>query len=891
MAVIREQRTFRNQPIGVVRASRAGEEYWQTVGRAADELTQTAYRAAADQAKRTGTETAEAIKGSDFRTIDPLTGEIETFNMPSVPKGFGTIARDAFEKVAENRYVTSVESAIKEKSAEIALRHQNHPQAVERYEADMGEYLSQVTKNVQPRFQETARDIAAAWMASTRANLLAKRFAIQSEVEQLNLSDDANSDANQTQKMFAMGAYEDGNVLIQSRIEKINNAVSAGVLTASQANNQIKRIRSSAFEGRASHIISNFVENDNITSADINKLQIIVQQSGRNVKDIDQLPENVQGLVKSLLNENDFPDFKDQVLRDLTNFQARVSNKETAERIARNEEERAKAKADKLESEANQAGVSNLINTQNSEISNSILSGNFAKAKSSYKTLEKELRSKLGKGIGLDFIERRLFESRKDMFSLLTSDANDLASTKQMQDFAKYLSERGTADVDLPTELKSIADNILQITTTPSDYASVNSLTDSYVNKKIAVDKANATVSADQKATNEIVGGVGTSTNTRHTRVVHNALGNQFNFDPSVVNWYTTDEGYSQLSSWSQIAISSNVIPEPLIAATKGLASGRALPQESNRLLDIYARFRDVRTIEGEDPINMWEGVLDLKEQSLLEATIYASALLPEGQANIPEIINEIRQFRNDTTQMKLRVQAVLGDDETIEGFTERLLTDDPFIGADVKNPNVMREMMPVVEYLVAGNAKKSDIESTFKRIYEQHYPETDGIVIDPAFGPNIHRSAQSLRAAFPNSSVRSQAVSILNDELADVGLGDYVFQTEYKSDIATDIVSGRLPFGGAASVLEDIGVDQMPVKAKGRKKAYLIPRLISGTAIEDVRYMVVTQNERGLFEPLIGREKVETAEGDTPAEMQTMPTLVEFSLDQLRAKVRESLQ
>jgi hypothetical protein len=287
----------------------------------------------------------------------------------------------------------------------------------------------------------------------------------------------------------------------------------------------------------------------------------------------------------------------------------------------------------------------------------------------------------------------------------------------------------------------------------------------------------------------------------------------------------------------------------------------------------------------------MWEGVLDLKEQSLLESAIYASALLPEGQANIPDIINEIRQFRNDTSQMKLRVQAVLGDDQTIEGFTESLLTDDPFIGADIKNPNVMREMMPVVEYLVAGNAKKSDIESTFKRIYEQHYPETDGIVIDPAFGPNIHRSAQSLRAAFPNSSVRSQAVSILNDELADVGLGDYVFQTEYKSDVATEIVAGRLPFGGAASILEDVGVDQMPVSTKGRKKAYLIPRLISGTAIEDVRYMVVTQNERGLFEPLIGREKVETGEGDTPSEMTTMPTLVEFSLDQLRAKVRESLQ
>lgn len=344
MAVIREQRTFRNQPIGVVRASRAGEEYWQTVGRAADELTQTAYRAAADQAKRTGMETAAAIKGSDFRTIDPLTGEIETFNMPSVPEGFGTIARDAFEQVAENRYVKSVETAIKEKSAEIAISHQNHPQAVERYEADMGEYLSQVTKNVQPRFQETTRDIAAAWMASTRTNLLAKRFAIQQEIERSNLENDAKTQATTISNLSSMDSPDAG-VLFESEIQKQRNAVNAGVQTGNQADANIAIMRRGMKTGLLSKSLS-LTSTYEDTDANGNKVQkpvttsiaLLVENSIDNQAVNENLPESLKPLVKSIIEDSTFVEDREFIGRFVS-----------SQRVALSQQEGSVKKATKLE--------------------------------------------------------------------------------------------------------------------------------------------------------------------------------------------------------------------------------------------------------------------------------------------------------------------------------------------------------------------------------------------------------------------------------------------------------------------------------------------------------------------------------------------------------------
>ena len=344
MAVIREQRTFRNQPIGVVRASRAGEEYWQTVGRAADELTQTAYRAAADQAKRTGMETAAAVKQSDFRTIDPLTGEIETFNMPSVPQNFGTIARDAFEQVAENRYVKSVESAIREKSAEIALTHQNHPQAVERYEADMGEYLSQVTKNVQPRFQETTRDIAAAWMASTRTNLLAKRFAIQQEIERSNLENDARGQATNISNLSSMDSPDAG-VLLESESQKQRNAVEAGVQTGNQADANIAIMRRGMKTGLLSKSLS-LTSTYEDTDASGNKVQkpvtasiaLLIENSIDNQAVNENLPDSLKPLVKSIIEDPTFVEDREFVGRFVS-----------SQRVALSQQEGSVKKATKLE--------------------------------------------------------------------------------------------------------------------------------------------------------------------------------------------------------------------------------------------------------------------------------------------------------------------------------------------------------------------------------------------------------------------------------------------------------------------------------------------------------------------------------------------------------------
>jgi len=122
MAVIRQQRQNITKPIGVIRSDTGLSEQWASVGRLADTMIESSFNELKREAREKGVETAQAASAANIRTIDPITGEPEAFNIPS---GFGVEARTAYQDIIERRYVSQTEQDFEAEAQRLAILHQN----------------------------------------------------------------------------------------------------------------------------------------------------------------------------------------------------------------------------------------------------------------------------------------------------------------------------------------------------------------------------------------------------------------------------------------------------------------------------------------------------------------------------------------------------------------------------------------------------------------------------------------------------------------------------------------------------------------------------------------------------------------------------------------------
>ena len=122
MAVIREDRKFGIQPIGVVKASRGGEIVANAAIKAADQIGQMAYKTGARQAEKRGTEEAMAAPKETIIGFDPQTQNPVALNELSK---MGTIRADAYERIVLRRFEQSMEEELRNKSSEIAMQNQD----------------------------------------------------------------------------------------------------------------------------------------------------------------------------------------------------------------------------------------------------------------------------------------------------------------------------------------------------------------------------------------------------------------------------------------------------------------------------------------------------------------------------------------------------------------------------------------------------------------------------------------------------------------------------------------------------------------------------------------------------------------------------------------------
>ena len=168
MPVIREDRKYSIGPIGVARlaspvpSSNGSQVIAEAVASAADNMADRFFREGAKKAEQFGIEQGSSAPRETILAIDPATGAPKAYE---TPKGFGTIAQDAYQRVILTRFQSSVEEEIRLKAKELAAIYDG---SVDRYTAAMSEYIGAMTVNADGQFQTYIQDVGTTYLNATR---------------------------------------------------------------------------------------------------------------------------------------------------------------------------------------------------------------------------------------------------------------------------------------------------------------------------------------------------------------------------------------------------------------------------------------------------------------------------------------------------------------------------------------------------------------------------------------------------------------------------------------------------------------------------------------------------------------------------------------------------
>ena len=350
MAVIREKIQFRNQKIGVTRVDTGQEQLWNTVSQAADTLTARAFQSAEIQARKAGKEVAENMSDKRLRTIDPATGQPIAYQAPA---GFGRVAQAAFEETLDRRYIRSIEQEIRDKANETYLKYVNDPQGPEKYAVDMEDYVGQMTKNANSRFQNMVRDTGAAYIASTKLNLLTKRQNSIVEQEQGALTRD-NQFVVETIQSIAKGAGSDLmdsnsiprkhiKAVVDEQINALNTAVDANIFSDEQRRSRIREIQAalpisilqSVVNADATFEIASEDESQDGQSISMNvDVASDIESSLSAGRVLSDVPESLRPYVQEVLDSDSYKENPDPIIRKATELRVDLGNTQEAQRQA-----------------------------------------------------------------------------------------------------------------------------------------------------------------------------------------------------------------------------------------------------------------------------------------------------------------------------------------------------------------------------------------------------------------------------------------------------------------------------------------------------------------------------------------------------------------------------
>lgn len=157
MGVIREERkAIGPRPVGVVRADTGRVEKYSRIAEAQSQLTSLAIEELGKTAVKEGEAAAQAVSVDQITSINPATGKPEALDFMRKNAFVGRKGQEAFERVLAERFQIEIENDIKQRAGEIALKFENDPYSVEKYEDQMNAYLKELAANSEENGNPTA---------------------------------------------------------------------------------------------------------------------------------------------------------------------------------------------------------------------------------------------------------------------------------------------------------------------------------------------------------------------------------------------------------------------------------------------------------------------------------------------------------------------------------------------------------------------------------------------------------------------------------------------------------------------------------------------------------------------------------------------------------------
>ena len=899
MAVIKQRRQFLPQSIGVVRANTGAQEVARSVGNLANAMIETSFDELKKQARDRGQELAEL---ADLRAIDPKTGRIQAL---AVPTSLGRAAADAYEELIEKRYVTQTEQDFKIKAAELAVAYEFDPDGVAKFSTEFGEYIEETAANASPKFASAFRNFGAALLSSNKLSLQQdanrrERRSLASEAA-VNLDNEVQA----YRDMISLPTYapgspsaEDAKILRDIALMEFEKAqklfpdlITPAEIDKARAN--FDRVTDVAVGNR---IINKIELSGDMDYATVNQVVRVIRARGAG---LEALPDEIMMDVSELLMSPTFADNVDTVMQDIKQY---GSDKSIEATIAAAEEQEKESDEDEKRRNAQIENRFELMPKREeavSSITDALGSNDFATAGKLFNEYSNAAIASI-KGIedegAINQVNSNIAYVRNFMLDQITNKANATATNAaDLSKFANYVMSNGKDPNKPEGEMLVLADNFIEL----SRGFNVQEKLDGLVSdaRRLASDEASTRSS---QADIDTAAAMSTGFADNSTASVKKVADQLVRPKGSMPDWYL-NEGFESRAEWlTKLMNQANgALPGPLISALKGSLKGRFdnRPEDLVKLAQYYAQGRQMPSAFG-PPRNLWEDHLSAKEMGLLEGALTVASF--EGIDNFPSILATLRNAWPDGVpeNQKLfddKLRSLFGDGKTLNDLTAEYSVTETFgFTSDIPNPNIASEIEPLVKWAILSNNDSDGVKDMVMRYVDQHYPETNGIIIDTVFG-TINRSKFALSKTFHERT--PQAIAALNSLVQrkvqlsgaeDDPRNDYYFGVSIDNDRLREsmLVGGRplppgykSPYQKRMDEQEAIMAGEMdpsesiPVGFDSGTRVYLAPQPLAPAGGEenvDTVYQMYKINDRtGQMTPAFIYNK--DANGNVFAEMVTI--------------------
>ena len=802
MAVIRQRRQNIASNIGVIRADTGATQSWAKVGELADTFIESSFNDLKRIAKEKGIETAQAASAADLRVIDPITGDIKAF---SIPDGFGTVAQQAYKEIVEARYLKQTETEFKNKASEIAIQVQFDPDSVGMFTTEFGKYIDESAKNTSPRFAQAIENLGNSLLASNKMSLMQDKIIRDRDEQAKDIKlgvDEAVKDiaAIASSLNFNDVTQADIDELIQAQSQSIQNGVKSGLYSEKAGNGYIEDLKSAQYTGLAQRIISTIASDPLLKSNDVVQVNKVIRSNGVG---LDKLPTKLQPLVNSFLSNDDFPDFQDGLLRDLTGFTQQLSDDETTQQANKTRQEK----------EADELAVKDFLKVNNgikedqatasSNIRNSVSTGNFADAFAEFTRYSKEIDNKIiiatKAGRGSIFLQNSRSEVRQGLLYGMMSYAVNSGSDNEYTEgvaLGEYLESNGQRG-ELNDQQKAIADKIIDLHTGEDR---------TFIRREMNVLLGSvqpATVTAVQLAEVKIDTGLMTSNTPTEQKASDNILSKTL---PSGLKGVPLENAmlavdFSNPTAETETFINKlddmlmrNIVPKSVQTVLDTAASGSVVDETVLiKALNIYKRYSNFKGPKGTfvNKLRPAQGKgVDESTQNVLETVLQITNV--EGVKDISNVFSKVVANSNDPVKITNGLSRIYQNK-----FTE---VKDPrnkhtkYLNSKFGSNFTAQQMFsPIIETMAANGQSMSQIEARITEVYESHFPETGGVVVDPNSGTS-NRSAFALDRVFPDSDYKTAFIVEAQEKISQEMDGNFRISEHFMGNPIDKVVLVPFP-------------------------------------------------------------------------------------------------